>query len=231
MQAKNQKPATETENVAKDSKDMVTPPPLALEKLQTLLNGANTLLQDNSPDVALSEAERRRLLGSGVRRYGFIDKVSDFAVANPDFIPPYMDEQALKDAIRQIELLRDVSANLQQMLRITNDDLLIVGDEAYRIALMYYNSVKEAANRRVPGAEAIFRILRAFFSRSRRAKDAPTEMEVERDVKALLHGKKDGEIIVKNETPQTTGGVHEVIDDVHKGHTAVKETFTENEKM
>jgi len=231
MQTKTQKPATETGNVTKNSKGAVAPAPSPLENLQTILNNAITLLQANSPDVALSEAERRRLLGSGVRRYGFIDKVSDFAVANPEFIPPYMNEADLKDAIRQIELLRDISATLQQLLRITNDDLLVAGDEAYRIALMYYNSVKEAANRRVPGAEAIFRILRAFFSRPRRAKEEPTEMEVERDLKALLHGKKEGEIIVKNENPVTSGGVHEVIDEVHKGHAAVKETFTENEKI
>jgi hypothetical protein len=46
----------------------------------------------------------------------------------------------------------------------------------------------------------------------------------------LLHGKKEGEIIVKNVKPTTSGGVHEVIDEVHKGHTAIKETFEENEK-
>ena len=231
MQTKTQKSATQTPEVAQNPKDAVAIPPSALEKLKKDLDNAITLLQANSPDVALSEAERRRLLGSGVRRYGFIDKVSDFAVANPEFIPPYMDEQALKDVIRQIELLRDVSANLQQLLRMTNDNLLVAGDESFRLALMYYNSVKEAANRRVPGAEAIFRILRAFFSRPRRAKDAPTEMEIERDVKALLHGKKEGEVIVKNQNPIISGGVHEVIDEVHKGHVAVKGTFEENEKM
>ena len=98
MQTKNQKPATETGNVAKISKDAAPPAPSPLENLQTMVNNAITLLQANSPDVALSETERRRLLGSGVRRYGFIDKVSDFAIANPDFIPPYMNEADLKDA-------------------------------------------------------------------------------------------------------------------------------------
>jgi len=192
------------------------------------IQSAIELLQKHTDDSALSAAERRRLLGSGVRRYGFIDKVSDVAAGNPEFIPPFMDTDELKKLIRQIELLRNISANLQQLLRMTNDELLLTGDEAFRIALMYYNSVRDASRRRVPGAMALFNMLQPFFkSASRRRSDEPTEQEVERDVKALLHGKKDGEIIIKNESPHTTGGVHEVIDQVHKGHTAVKETLEE----
>jgi hypothetical protein len=49
-------------------------------------------------------------------------------------------------------------------------------------------------------------------------------MEIERDVKRLIHGKADGEIVLKNERPNMTGGVHEVIDNVHKDKTAFKET-------
>jgi hypothetical protein len=193
------------------------------------IQSAIELLQKHTDDSALSTAERRRLQGSGIRRYGFIDKVSDTAVGNPEFIPPFMDEEELKDLIRQIELLRNISANLQQLLRMTNDELLLTGDEAFRIALMYYNSVRDASRRRVPGAQALFNMLRPFFtSTSRRRRDEPTEQEVERDVKALLHGKKDGEIIVRNEKPTTSGGIHEVIDDVHKTHTAIKETLQEN---
>ncbi|MCL2289196.1 MAG: hypothetical protein FWC34_00595 [Bacteroidetes bacterium] len=183
-----------------------------------------------SQDVALADAERRRLLGSGIRRYGFIDKVSDLAAGNPEFVPPFMNLEDLKDLIRQIEILRNTSANLQQLLRMVNDELLVDGDEAYRLALMYYNSVRDAARRRVPGAAALLNMLRPFFSRSRRRSDEPTEKEIERDVKALLHGTKDGEIIVKNENPTTSGGVHEVVDEVHSGHAAIKETFEEKEK-
>ena len=72
-----------------------------------------------------------------------------------------------------------------------------------------------------------------FFALSRRrrisAADAPpTEMQIERDIKALLHGKKDGEVIVRNERPHVSGGTHEVIDETHSGHAAVKATVTEN---
>jgi len=44
-----------------------------------------------------------------------------------------------------------------------------------------------------PGAEPLFRALNTFFSRRRKpANEEPTEMEIERDVKRLLHNKEDG---------------------------------------
>ena len=48
-------------------------------------------------------------------------------------------------------------------------------------------------------------------------------MELEHDIKRLIHGKADGEIIIENETPHITGGFHKVIDTVHTGRSAFKE--------
>jgi hypothetical protein len=224
----------QTANAKKEShkvSDKVLIPMSELKKLHDEVYNLVETFPEISQDVALSDSERRKMLGSGIRRYGFIDKVSDLAVANPDFIPPYMNEGDLKDLIRQIEVLRDTSVNLQQLSRMVNDELLVTGDDAYRLALMYSNSVRDASRRRVPGAEALFNTLKPFFkSMSRRKTGEPTEKGIVKDVKAILHGKKDGEIIIKNESPTTSGGVHEVIDDVHSGHAAIKETFEEKEK-
>jgi hypothetical protein len=51
-----------------------------------------------------------------------------------------------------------------------------------------------------------------------------TQMELERDINRLIHGKADGEIVIKNERPQMAGGLHEVIDSVHKEKSVFKET-------
>jgi len=201
--------------------------------LGQLFEDIDKILQDMRVDMqteALTTAERRRLLGSGVRRYGFIDKVSDVASVNPEFAPPFFNDTVLKDKIREIEILRNISVALNQMTRITDDVLLQVSDDAFQLALGYYNTVREAARRRQPGAQAIFNLLRPFFNRPRRPGDEPTEQEVERDVKALIHGKKDGEIIIRNERPHLTGGKHEVIDEVHSGRAAVKEVIQAEEK-
>ena len=168
--------------------------------------------------------DRRRKLGSGIRRYGFIDKTSDLALANPQFAPAFFNAGDLKDIVRDIEMSRNLLNLLQQFARLVNDSLLLFSDEAFSMALLYYNSVKELARRNVPGAEAVFRALEPFFRRPRRPGEEPTEPEVERDIRALLHGKKDGKIVVENEKPHLVGGKHVVVDETHKSKAAFKET-------
>ena len=172
----------------------------------------------------LTEADRRRLLGSGVRRYGFLDKVSDIIDTNPQFIPSFLDAEEFKALIRNLEKVRNINVVLQQAIRANNDVLLIMGDEAFRMALMYYGAVRDASLRRVTGAAALFRILQQFFRRRRNESEEPTEHEVERDLKALLHGHKDGEIIVKNERDRIIKGNRTVIDQTHKERAGFKET-------
>jgi hypothetical protein len=87
----------------------------------------------------------------------------------------------------------------------------------YTDALEYYSQVQDAARRRVDSAESIYNELHGFFrSHGNRHRDEPTEAEVERDVKALLKGKKDGKVVVENIKPKMTGGKHKVIDETFK---------------
>jgi len=81
---------------------------------------------------------------------------------------------------------------------------------------MYYNSVRDAARRNVPGAQELFNILELFFRRGRISDGEPTEPELERDFRALLHGHKDGKIVIENERPHMEGGKHVVVDETHK---------------
>jgi hypothetical protein len=80
----------------------------------------------------------------------------------------------------------------------------------------------------VPGAEPLFQALRNFFNRRRRAGEGgpaePTEHELELDFKRLIHGKADGEIIIKNETSYLMEGVYKVIDNVLTGRSVFRKT-------
>jgi hypothetical protein len=53
-------------------------------------------------DNNLTQEQRRRKIGAGVRNYGFIEKVADLATANPEyaqFFPP----TALRMAVTNID--------------------------------------------------------------------------------------------------------------------------------
>ena len=54
--------------------------------------------------------------------------------------------------------------------------------------------------------------------------DQPTKKQLKRDINALERGKKDGEIIIRNVSPKTTGGNREVIDETYKSRAFFKET-------
>ena len=216
--------ASANEVLSKSICEKVSALETALASIQDDLASALQEFYDISGERTLSDSDRRRLLGSGVRRYGFFDKVSDVALANTDFAPPFLNPVTLKDLIRHIETLRNISTTLQQLTRLNSDLLLTAGDDAFRMALIYYNAVRDAARLRVPGASGIFETLRLFFRRQRRISDEPTEPELGRDVRALLHGNKDGKIVIENEATQASGGKHPVVDEVYKDKLGFKES-------
>jgi len=174
--------------------------------------------------INLSDVDRRRLLGSGVRRYGFIDKTSDLMTVNQEFVPSFLNTEAHKELIRMLEVSRNINVVLQQIMRANNDVLLILGDEAFRESMMFYGAVRDASLRRVQGAKELFNIMRQFFNRPRRTTDEPTEKVLLHDAKTLLQDPQEGKSIIKNEKPHLTGGMHEVTDESLKPKGAFKET-------
>jgi len=223
--------------MAKKSEKTTNPAPhnetgaknLTMTDLENIKDSVFGLLEQiaDSIDSDLTTIERLRKIGTGIRNYGFLDKTSDVANDNMQFAPRMFSATELKELIRQIEELRNIILAANQFSRSMNDQLLITGDKAFQMALMYYVSVRDLARRGVPGAQAAFRTLQPFFRRPRNEVHEPTEPEVERDVKALLKGKKDGKIVIENEKPHLVGGKHIVVDETHKDKATFKEQITE----
>ena len=165
-------------------------------------------------NVVLSPAERTRLLGAGVRRYGFIDQVSDMATEYSQFWPAYMADQGrLKELIREIEVLRFLVAYFESGARDATDMLLAVSHEAFRLANMYYRSVREADRDQVRDAATVFRMLNLFWKRRRRITDKPTEQEAVRDFKGVLHGTKDGFVAAEHTSGRAAKGQSALVDE------------------
>jgi len=160
----------------------------------------------------LTDAQRRRKIGAGVRNYGFIEKVADLAEANPQYAQ-FFDLNSLRNAIMNFDLCRNQLVELQSFIRSTTNTMLIYSHDAYSMSLIFYNIVRDMGRRGDPKANSLFRILQPFFKRPRRSSGPLTEKETEREAFAFLKNKKDGKLIIENIKPKLSGGVHKVIEE------------------
>jgi AcrR family transcriptional regulator len=181
-------------------------------------------ITEENIETNLTGRDRQRLISARSRNYGFIDKAFDIGRDNPDFLPPHFNIEQLWLELRTLEDLRQLMLVLQQFLQLVTNCFMQQADLCYRDALRIYGSLQEQTRARVPGAAPLFEALQDFFRRRRRPGEEPTEKELERDIKRLLHGTADGEIVIENVSPKVSGGVHRVVDNVHKGKTVIKET-------
>ena len=190
------------------------------------LAGVITLVEQSIHDLQrtlgintdLTARQRSRLIGTQARNYGFVTSACEIVAENAAFqptqfsVPDMAKNLAILDKAKQLTLAAD------RLRRLADDFQLLTSDTVYREALRVYGNLREMNNANVAGAEPLFEALSQFFAKRRQHSDEakPTEKELERDFKKLMHGKADGEMIVRHESPHKEGGVHEVVDDVHK---------------
>jgi len=65
-------------------------------------------------------------------------------------------------------------------------------------------------------AAAVFKLLREFWKRRRGTSTESTIPEVERNVRALLHGRKEDSVPIENEGDKVIKGKRTIIDNTHK---------------
>ena len=201
------------------------------DQMVNMLNQVAALMSQIS-DELFRTLERRNAVGKGFRNFGFMIGANNSANNNPQFVPPFLNVPVYNEIVDDFQFMRDVVERMNSITKDAIDSMNVLGNEGFNLSLAYYAAVREVAHRtHDKQAMSVFQYLRSFFRRGKIAMNQPTEAQVERDIKALLHGTKDGEVIVRNERPHISGGTHEVIDETHSGHAAVKATVNENLKQ
>lgn len=140
------------------------PVPVALEA-SLLLNNALTLLKPYL--IALSAAERRAIPNMSDKTQPFAEKTIAYCDTTPQFVPPYMDTEALKN---DMELYRQLIPLLRIVKQLSNgidDTAMKAGADCYTNGLNYYNSVRQATRMDIPGAKSIYEDLRKRFVKNR----------------------------------------------------------------
>jgi len=183
-----------------------------IDALNDCLNQAKTILESHAAHIG--PLDRRRLKGVGVKVQGFIDRALALAAENPELLPHYLSFETFRADDQYFAACRALFDLAQQTRELLWNITMQAADAAFTDSLMFYDTSREAARRGLDGAETVSGELSPFYkSRGKRTRTQPTEKELLRDANALLHGKRDGKIVIENVNPKATGGRRKVIDE------------------
>jgi hypothetical protein len=119
----------------------------------------------------LSTEEKRSLAKMSDKTLAFVSKVVEYTNLNPKFIPAVMKKEDLQQDFRAHQSLTPLSFTCEQLAGILKDTLMIAGHEAYKLALLYYGSIKLAAKAGDTEAKTIFDNLSKRFPKGKSAKE------------------------------------------------------------
>ena len=101
--------------------------------------------------VSLTPAERSDLAKLGDKTLAFVEKTKSHSTDNPLLRPAYFNMDDFTVDYNDFSNLRPLVNQLEQLLHNAEDTMLLAGSETYIAALSFYNSVRDAAKRDVPG--------------------------------------------------------------------------------
>lgn len=136
-------------------------PPEAIQTARDSSNVVATTLKEYL--IALTPEERRKLPKMGDKSLAFVEKVVEYAQTATEFVPPFMDVPEMKNDYEAAMSLNTVLRPLVETVENLSDTILACGSDAYKAALLYYNSVKSAAKNNVPNAKAVYDDLKKRF--------------------------------------------------------------------
>lgn len=132
----------------------------------TIVRDALALIQTTLAPyvVALTPENRRKLPKMGDGTEPFVAKVMDYAVSDPQFLPPFVQVAEMKKDWDAVTGLLPLFRTVQQLDNNLGDTVMLAGSEAYEASLSYYRSVKMAAKMNVPNAKTIAEDLSKRFA-------------------------------------------------------------------
>lgn len=113
--------------------------------------------------INLTKEERISLPKLGPASLAFDERCTSYMATAPNLIPPFVDEAEVgKDRALRL-VLADLLREAKKLCEKLDDTLMLVGNEIWLADLSFYQTVRQAARRDVPGADTIYDDLRARF--------------------------------------------------------------------
>lgn len=113
----------------------------------------------------LTAAEKSSLPKMSTIRDGMDEAFAMEMMAHPELVPSFVDAAELAKDRALRSALRDIFQQVGPLCEALEDTQTAAGVDTYLAYLSFYNNVKQAAKRNVPGANTIYDNLKRFFPR------------------------------------------------------------------
>ena len=133
--------------------------------IRNAIDTLNTLLAPKL--ITLSATDKKRLAKISDEAIPFVQKVSQYVVSNPEFIPMFGSSEEFAKDYATFTDSREFGRLLSQISGNLDDTAALAGAEADDFARRYYGAVGQAAKMGVPDAQAIYDDLRTRFEAQR----------------------------------------------------------------
>ncbi len=113
--------------------------------------------------INLTKDERIKMAKLGAASLAFDEQCASYMASAPNLVPPFVDPaEATKDRSLRLALATMVRES-KKLCEMLEDTLMQVGSEIWLADLSFYQTVRQAAKRNVPGADTIYDDLKERF--------------------------------------------------------------------
>ncbi len=134
---------------------------LIVEKVTEIDQALKPFLLGLTPD------DRQNLPKMGDGTIPLVLKCLEYTKTNPEFAPPFLAQDGFASDMDVWSQMMSVLRPIKKLYDALDDTTMQAGAESYMAALSYYNSVKYAARRGIPGAKAIYDDLKVRFAKKK----------------------------------------------------------------
>ena len=110
--------------------------------------------------LVLNPQERKNLVKVGDKSFMFVELAYGFANEHPEMFPGFTKAQILEEEIFVARELWTLTSKLNQLNDDIQDTKMAAGNHALQAAMAFYQTVKIAARRDIPGAAVIYEELK-----------------------------------------------------------------------
>jgi len=136
-------------------------PPEALRKAQLKLDEAAKVLKPHL--VVLTPSERLSFRKSGAELIKFLELSHNLAVESPGLFPAFINTEVFRNEYLTTHELWILVNKINQLGEHVRDTERLSGNRTLEMAVAFYQTVKMAARRDIPGSKIIFSELRSAF--------------------------------------------------------------------